>query len=68
MTVKRIVTIFAVVLLLAVIGWQQYQIHQINLEVEKAQREAEFATGANKITQAMVNTMNELLQAALHAR
>ena len=65
---KRIVTIFAVVLLLAVIGWQQYQIHQINLEVEKAQREAEFATGANKITQAMVNTMNELLQAALHAR
>ena len=64
----RIVTIFAVVLLLAVIGWQQYQIHQINLEVEKAQREAEFATGANKITQAMVNTMNELLQAALHAR
>jgi hypothetical protein len=68
MTVTRIVTIFAVVLLLAVIGWQQYQIHQINLEVEKAQREAEFATGANKITQAMVNTMNELLQAALHAR
>jgi predicted negative regulator of RcsB-dependent stress response len=40
MTVTRIVTIFAVVLLLAVIGWQQYQIHQINLEVEKAQREA----------------------------
>ena len=37
---KRKATVLAVLLLLAVIGWQQYQIHQIKLQVAKLNRTA----------------------------
>jgi hypothetical protein len=46
-TVKRVTTIVVIVLLLAAVGWQQYQIHQVKLDVAKARRTAEFAIGAN---------------------
>lgn len=68
MPVKRIMAVLAGILLLAIVGWQQYQIHQLKLDAAKAQRTAEFAIGANKITNALVNAVNDKLDAALHAR
>jgi hypothetical protein len=65
---KRIATTLAAVLLLTVIGWQQYQIHQIELETAKAQRTADFAVGLDKITNALVNAQYQELHAELRAR
>jgi hypothetical protein len=59
---KRIATIFAVLLLLAVVGWQQYQIHKIKLQVAKLDRTA----GDTIQMLSMQNMLNELLGSPIH--
>jgi len=53
---KRIAMVFTVVALLAIIGWQQYQIHQMKLEIAKLDR-----TAADTVQLLnMQNTLNKL--------
>jgi hypothetical protein len=61
-------SILVIVLVLAGIGWQHYQIHQLKLDVAKAQRTGDFAIAADKLTQVLTNAVNDKLDAALHAR
>ena len=59
---KRIATTFTVLLLLAVIGWQQYQIHRIKLQVAKFERTA----GDTIQMFSMQSMINELVGSPIH--
>ena len=59
---RRIATVFAVLLLLAIIGWQQYQIHKIKLQVAKLDRTA----GDTIQMLSMQNMLNELFGSPIH--
>ena len=59
---KRIATAFAVLLLLAIIGWQQYQIRKILQQVAKLDRTA----GDTIQMLSMQNMLNELFGSPIH--
>jgi hypothetical protein len=59
---KRVATVFTVLLLLAIIGWQQYQIHRIKLQIAKLNR-----TAADTIELLnMQNILNEVSGMSIH--
>lgn len=59
---RRIATVFAVLLLFAIIGWQQYQIHEIKLQIAKLDRTA----GDTIQMLSMQNMLNELFGSPIH--
>jgi hypothetical protein len=59
---KRKATVLAVLLLLAIIGWQQYQIHEIKLKVAKLERTA----GDTIELLGMQNILDEVLGFTVH--
>ncbi len=65
---QKAASLLVLALFLVAAGWEQYQIRQLKMEVEKSQRTAEFAIEAGKMTHVLVNAVNEKLDAALHAR